>query len=107
MDPNTGHLNMIHAWSITNPMAFALKKEEKADLDNPTLRAAMLSPDADESMKAMGIEEIPALEKGDTWTPMLRSSYPHGTKVLPGTWVLKIKRYANGRVRKFKRRYCV
>ena len=105
LDPNTGHLDAIHPWSITNPMAFALKKG-KDDPDNPTLRAAMHGPHADEFTQAMGIE-IAALEKGDTWTPMLRSSVPRGTNVLPGTWALKIKRYPDGRVRKFKGRYCV
>ena len=105
MDPNTGYLDTIHPWSVTNPMAF-VSKPGRSDPDNPTLREAMLSEHASEFKEAMAIE-ITALEKGNTWSPLLRSSLPHGANVLPGTWALKIKRYPDGRVRKFKGRYCV
>ena len=105
MEPTTGYLDTVHPWSISNPSAFALKPG-KPDPDNPTLREARMSEHADEFGKAMG-EEIAALERGNTWTPMLRSSLPSGANVLPGTWALKIKRFPDGSVRKFKGRYCV
>jgi hypothetical protein len=105
MDPNTGYMDTIHPWSVTNPMAF-VSKHGKSDPDNPTLREAMLSEHATEFKEAM-TTEITALEKGNTWSPLLRSSLPQGANVLPGTWALKIKRYPDGRVRKFKGRYCV
>ena len=105
MEPSTGYLDTLHPWSISNPSAFALKPG-KHDPDNPTLREARMSEYAEEFGTAMA-EEITALEKGNTWTPMLRSSLPSGTNVLPGTWALKIKRFPDGRVRKFKGRYCV
>jgi hypothetical protein len=104
MEPDTGFLDTLHPWAIANPIAFAVGKT--SDPDNPSLKEAMLSKNADEFSEAMGIE-IAALEKNTTWTPMLRSSVPAGTNVLPGTWALKIKRYPDGRVRKFKGRYCV
>ena len=105
MDPNTAFLDTIHPWSVTHPMAFALSKG-KSDPDNPTLREALMSNYAEEFTEAMATE-IAALEKGNTWTPMLRSKLPATANVLPGTWALKIKRYPDGRVRKFKGRYCV
>jgi hypothetical protein len=104
MEPDTGLLDTLHPWAIANPIAFAVRKT--SDPDNPTLKEAMLSKDAAEFTEAMGIE-IAALEKNKTWTPMLRSSLPNGTNVLPGTWALKIKRFPDGRVRKYKGRYCV
>ena len=38
---------------------------------------------------------------------MDRNIIPQGAKVLPSTWVFKIKRYPDGRLRKFKARFCV
>jgi hypothetical protein len=104
MEPETGFLDTLHPWSIANPIAFAAKKT--SDPDNPTLKEAMRSKDASEFKEAMGIE-ITALEKNATWTRTLRSSLPPGSNVLPGTWALKIKRFPDGRVRKYKARYCV
>jgi hypothetical protein len=104
MEPETGFLDTLHPWAIANPIAFAAGKT--SDPDNPTLKEAMLSKDAAEYTEAMGIE-VAALEKNGTWTPTLRSSLPHEANVLPGTWALKLKRYPDGRVRKYKARYCV
>jgi hypothetical protein len=86
-----------------NPIAFAAKKT--SDPDNPTLKEAMLSPAASEFKEAIGIE-ITALEKKATWTKSLRPSLPRFQR-LPSTWTLKIKRYPDGRVRKYKARYCM
>jgi hypothetical protein len=104
MEPETGFLDTLHPWAIANPIAFSAGKT--SDPDNPTLKEAMLSKDAAEYTEAMGIE-VAALEKNGTWTPALRSSLPHEANVLPGTWALKLKRYPDGRVRKYKARYCV
>jgi hypothetical protein len=104
MEPETGFLDTMHPWAIANPIAFTAGKT--SDPDNPTLKEAMLSKDAAEYTEAMGIE-VAALEKNGTWTPTLRSSLPNGANVLPGTWALKLKRYPDGRVRKYKARYCV
>jgi hypothetical protein len=83
MGPNTGYLDTIHPWSITNPMGF-VSKHGKSDLDNPTLREVMLSEHATEFKEAMTIV-ITALEKGNTWSPLLRSSLPQGANILSGT----------------------
>ena len=53
------------------------------------------------------IIEIKALEKYGTWTEDLRSNVPDGTKIIPGTWVFKMKRYPDGRPKKRKARFCV
>ena len=51
-------------------------------------------------------QEIKELEKHNTWTVIKRSEIPQGKNVIPGTWALKIKRYPDGRLRKFKGRFC-
>ena len=38
---------------------------------------------------------------------MHKKDLPPGANVLPGTWALKVKRFPDGRFRKFKARYCV
>ena len=50
--------------------------------------------------------EIEELEQHDTWTVLKRSEVPPDKQVIPGTWALKIKRYPDGRLRKFKGRVC-
>ena len=52
-------------------------------------------------------QEIKELEKHNTWTVIKRSEAPQGKNVIPGTWALKIKRFPDGRLRKFKERFCV
>ena len=51
------------------------------------------------------IKEISALEKLNYWTevPIEQAT----TKVLPGTWVFKVKRAPDGTFKKFKARYCI
>jgi hypothetical protein len=90
MEPDTGFLDTLHPWPVANPIAFAAKKT--SDPDNPTLKEAMLRTDTSEFRDAMGIETT-ALEKNATWTKALRSSFPTGSNILPGTRALKIKRY--------------
>ena len=67
---------------------------------------ALAGPHAEEFDKAMK-EEIKQLEDHNTWTVIPRSSVPNGANILPGTWVFRIKRYPDGRMRKFKARFCV
>ena len=53
------------------------------------------------------IVELKALEAHGTWTEDLRSNVPEGTKIIPGTWVFKIKRAPDGTPKKYKARFCV
>jgi hypothetical protein len=83
----------------------SLMKAHKQDPDLPTLGEAMAGPHRDEFRKAM-VQEIQELEAHDTWKVVRRDDMPEGANVLPGTWALKIKRYPDGRLRKFKARFC-
>ena len=108
MDPALGCMdNLIPTVLAQCPQ---LLKAGKADPDLPTLREAMNGPHRDEFIKAMK-SEIDDLEKHETWHTVKESEVPakaDGTKanILPCTWVLRIKRYPDGRLRKFKARIC-
>ena len=57
-----------------------------------------------EWLKAAQIE-IDALVKKETWEEVKTSDAT--TKILPGTWVFRRKRTPDGRIKKFKARFCV
>ena len=83
----------------------SLLKANKDNPDNPTLSEALSGPYKEEFLKAMKLE-IEELETHNTWTIVPRSTVPEEKTVLPGTWAMKIKRYPDGRLRKFKARFC-
>ena len=58
-----------------------------------------------ELFKKAACEEIASLEKKGSWVVAKRSSVK--SNVLPSTWALKRKRYPDGRIRKYKARFCV
>ena len=80
-------------------MAFAAKVHSD---DLPTYWEAMNSPDAEGFMEAM-TKEIAMLESMGAWEIV---DWPVGKNVLPSTWALCWKRYPDGRVKKFKARFC-
>ena len=84
---------------------FALKAKATKDPDLPTLKESLTGPHAEHFWTAMDAE-IASLEGKDTWEVVDRSSIPPGTKVIPGTWVQRIKRLPNGQLNKHKSRYC-
>ena len=51
-------------------------------------------------------KEIKELEEHRTWEVVRLDQLPEGANILPSTWALKIKRYPDGRVNKFKARFC-
>ena len=51
------------------------------------------------------VKEIASLEKLDCWKEVPESSAT--SKILPGTWVFKVKRAPDGSFKKFKARYCI
>ena len=91
----------LHAW-MHNPHVL---KAGKHDPDSPKLHEALSGAHRDAFMKAMEAE-IADLQKHETWQVVKRSSVPEGAQILPGTWVFKIKRFPDGRLRKHKARFC-
>jgi hypothetical protein len=79
--------------SIASPTAFKVSKTKDPDL--PTYREAMAGEYREEFEAAMD-QEISDLTKHKTWHAIKRNRVPNGTNVLPGTWVLRIKRYPDG-----------
>jgi hypothetical protein len=103
-DVDSGHMDSL----CRSIMEFqgAFKATPGKDPDLPTYREAMAGPDRELYEEAM-TSEIKELENHDTWKLVDRNSVPQGAKVLPSTWVLRTKRYPDGRLRKHKARFCV
>lgn len=94
--PRTLRRRFIHA------LAKARKKIRRAtNSDNPTLRQALQSPDADKWREAI-LKELLQMEKMRVF--MVVDNVPVGCKVLPSHLVLKIKRLADGTFDKYKAR---
>ena len=97
-------LDAIHPMiGSSNLSAFATKG---TDPDTPTYEQAMASDQREEFEKAME-KEIADLSRRGTFTLIKRSDLPSGANLLPGTWAFKVKRFPDGRIRKYKARFCV
>lgn len=103
-DVDTGALDGIHPGINQFPMA--LKAAYGKDPDSPTYSEAMGGADREQYEEAM-VKEIQELEQHKTWVMMPKSKVPTNAKVLPSTWVFRLKRYPDGRARKHKARFCV
>jgi hypothetical protein len=99
MDPEYG----VMTGQLPDVMAQCpqLFKSKTKDPDTPMLHEALAGPHQEEFLKAMR-NEIKELEEHDTWTVVKRSRLPEGANVLLSTWALRIKRFPDGRVRKYK-----
>ena len=95
--------NLVHVQSLL-PDHYVLVSKKESDPDLFTYEQAMSSEHRLEWIKA-AVKEIEALEKFGCWIEVPLSSAT--TKVLPGTWVFKVKRAPDGSFKKFKARYCV
>ena len=84
----------------------AFKANKMNDPDTPQLNDALTGPYRQEFLDAMR-NEIVQLEHHKTWRVVPKGNVHAGTKILPSTWALKIKHYPDGRLRKFKARFCV
>ena len=108
MNPYTGIQDYLHPAVLQSPLALqamALKAKKSKDPDIPSTREALSGPYAEDFWKAMD-DEIISLEEKGTWKIVDRSSIPSGAKVIPGTWSHRIKRKPDGRLNKFKSRWC-
>ena len=86
------------------PIPSALKARAVKDPDLLSFNDAMNSPDKTKWMDAAQ-KEITALESKDTWEEVPMSDAK--AKIIPGTWVFRIKRNPAGDIKKYKARYCV
>ena len=89
-----------------NQFPMALKAAYGKDPDTPTYQEAMCGTDREQYEEAI-VSEIKELEQHKTWATVPKSSVPKDAKVLPSTWVFRVKRYPDGRHRKHKARFCV
>jgi hypothetical protein len=86
------------------PIPSFLKARAVKDPDLLSFDEAMKSKDKDKWLAAAQIE-IDALEAKRTWkeVPMANAR----AKIIPGTWIFRMKRDPSGAIRKYKARYCV
>ena len=90
------------AFRIPAPVVY---KAAASDPDTLSYEQAMNDrPSVEEWLKAADAE-IRSLEAKGTWieVPKLEAK----TRILPGTWVFRRKRAPDGRIKKYKGRYCV
>ena len=74
------------------------------DPDTLTFEEAMRSPEKNKWMD-VAQTEITGLESKHTWKEVPMSDAK--SKIIPGTWVFRVKRSPSGEIRKFKARFCV
>jgi hypothetical protein len=84
------------------PHALSAKTRSNAE-DNPTWTEAMSGDNAADYYNAAIEELITLQEKLHCWE-LVR--YEKTMNVLPSTWAFKCKRYPDGRIKKFKARFC-
>jgi hypothetical protein len=85
--------------TITDVQPHILKAKLEADPDMPTYNQAMQSPHQEEWWNAIG-EEMDTLENQlEAWSIVRREPWMN---VLPSKWALKLKRFPDGLVKKFK-----
>ena len=80
------------------------KISENKDPDIFTFDEAMNSEHKQKWIDAMMLE-VKQIEEADTWIEVPISEVLE--KIIPGTWVLRIKRSPDGEIKKFKARFCV
>ena len=99
----TGFQEPMYPGICQSPMALqcAYKAKKSSDPDYPTVRQSLTGPNAELWWEAMD-KELQSIIDMDSWEIVPRSSIPRGTKVIPGTWALCLKRFPDGCINKFK-----
>jgi len=88
---------------IFDPRLLAARaKSSKYNDDNPSFDMATRGVFQEDFWQAMRIELNTLINEFDCWEYVPNP----GKNVLPSTWAFKIKRYPDGRVKKFKARFC-
>jgi hypothetical protein len=107
MSPDSDELESVEAYFTHMAFAAVQRKRHKTpDPDSPNFRDAMSGQHRVEFQKAMEVEIAQLVDK-KTWHAILRSNVPPGHKIIPLTWVFRIKRLPNGDLSKYKARICV
>ena len=104
MDPFTNEVDSLPIDIMSSPCA--LKAKASNDPDLPNERTALQGPDSDKYFCAMD-KEIKCLQDMGTWEVVRRCDMPSDTKTIPGCWSFRCKRYPDGRIQKYKARFCV
>ena len=86
------------------PLPEAFKARAVKDPDTLSFQEAMASSDKSKWMEAAQ-KEISGLESKSTWeeVPMADAK----ARIIPGTWVFRVKRSPSGEIKKYKARFCV
>ena len=94
----------IHVYYVTPDCSIMVASSKQNNPDIFSYDEAMSSEHRLQWIEA-AIAEIVALEKFGCWieVPIEEAT----TKVLPGTWVFRVKRAPDGSFKKFKARYCI
>lgn len=101
-DPHAGFQESFHPCATQSELA--LKAKKTSDPDLPSIREALTGNHSAEFFKAMD-SKIKSLESMGTWEMTERRNLTSDTKVIPGTWAFRIKRFPDGRLNKFKSRF--
>jgi hypothetical protein len=104
---------LLHDWDSEIPEGILpqeyfsyVSKNQSYDPDQPNFTQAMRSEQVGEWIKACEAKLFELHQRG-TWTELHKKDLPPNSNILPGTWAFKVKRFPDGRFRKFKARYCV
>ena len=81
---------------------FLKARLEASQEDNPSWKQAMNGPFKAEYWQA-AVKEIETLESMDAWEVVDREE---GMNVIDSIWALKLKRFPDGMVKKFKAQFC-
>ena len=94
----------VHVYHLTPDYEVLIASSKESNPDLFGYDEAMNSEHRSNWIQA-AIKEITQLERLDCWEeiPIDKAI----TKVLPGTWVFKVKRAPDGTFKKFKARYCI
>ena len=103
ISPDLSRLSDPHSPLVSHIEPHALAAKRGHDPDNPSYDEAMSGPNQSDYLKAAVLELKTLQDDLDCWELVPRTDKMN---VLPSTWAFKCKRYPDGRIKKFKARFC-
>ena len=103
LPPASFYADTFLSFGLRPPTAFSARASK--DPDTLSWDEAMTDGHHTPAWLKAAASEIEALVKKETWQEVQQSEAT--TKILPGTWVFRRKRTPDGRIKKFKARFCV